>query len=295
MPVVSIYTSLGEDINLPKEKDILSVYIRRESDINNKSLIEIFPDIVDKTTHKEKGIDLFVKISEDINKDTYKKNSKIDKIFSKKNPIITYGIMIVCLIMLVVMYIDGNPNNINTLIKYGANVDTLTKNGEYFRLFTCMFLHIGIIHFVLNMYSLYILGPQVESFFGKIKYLFIYLFSGMCGSILSIAFSHNVISAGASGAIFGLLGCILYFGYYYRAYLGNIVRSQILPIIILNLGIGFMISGIDNAAHIGGLLGGIIASMAVGVPDKSSKFERINGITILVIYTAFIIYLAFLR
>ena len=143
------------------------------------------------------------------------------------------------------------------------------------------------------MYSLYIIGPQIESFFGKLKFLFIYLFSGISGSILSIAFSHNVVSAGANGAIFGLLGSILYFGYYYRAYLGNVIKSQILPIIVLNLMIGFLSTGIDNVAHIGGLIGGIIASMAVGVPGKSTKFEKTNGWIILIIFTVFITYLSF--
>lgn len=296
MPVISIYTSLGEDVKLPDEKDILSVYIPKQSDIKNDNLVKIFPDIVCKTKHPEKGIDLFMKISEDINQNTYKKSTKIDRIFSKKTPIVTYTIMLICLVAFLAMYIFGNGSeDIQTLLRFGANLDVLTKGGQYYRLLTCMFLHIGFIHIILNMYSLYIIGPQVESFFGKVKYLFIYIFSGICGSILSLAFSHNVVSAGASGAIFGLLGSILYFGYYYRAYLGNVVKSQILPIILINLVIGFMMTGIDNAAHIGGLLGGIVASMAVGIPDKSTRFERTNGWIILAIYLMFIVYLGFVR
>ena len=113
--------------------------------------------------------------------------------------------------------------------------------------------------------------------------------------MLSLAFTHNTISAGASGAIFGLLGSLLYFGYYYRAYLGNVVKSQIVPIILLNLAIGFILTGIDNAAHIGGLVGGIVASMAIGIPDKSTKFEKINGLVMLIIYFAFLVYLGFIR
>ena len=113
--------------------------------------------------------------------------------------------------------------------------------------------------------------------------------------MLSIAFSHNVISAGASGAIFGLLGSLLYFGYYYRPYLGNVIRSQILPIIIINLIFGFVAEGIDNAAHIGGLIGGILASIAVGISNKDSKGDNIHGIILLAIYLTFIIYLVFIR
>ena len=294
MPVLSIYTNLSEDIVLPNEKDKPNFYIKKQSDINNDRLIKLFPDIVSKTSHEEKGIDLFMKISEDINVNTYKKSSKIDKIFSQKTPIVTYSIMLVCLIMLILTFLTGDGFSASTLIKYGASVDVLIKNGEYYRLFTCIFLHGGLLHFIINMYSLYIIGPQIESFFGKKKYLFIYLVSGVCGSILSIAFIHNTISVGASGAIFGLLGSMVYFGYYYRAYLGNVVKSQIIPIILINLMIGFMLPNIDNAAHIGGLIGGLLATMAVGIPEKGTKFEKTNGIITLLIYIVFILCLAFL-
>ena len=100
-------------------------------------------------------------------------------------------------------------------------------------------------------------------------------------------------SIGASGAIFGLMGALVYFGYHYRVYLGNVVKSQIIPLILLNLCIGFLSSGIDNFAHIGGLIGGSLISIAVGVKDKSSTFERINGFIISAIFLIFIIYMAF--
>ena len=146
------------------------------------------------------------------------------------------------------------------------------------------------------LYSLYVIGPQIESFYGKYKFLFIYLFSGICGSILSLAFSpDNYVSVGASGAIFGLLGSLLYFGYHYRVYLGNVLKSQIIPIILLNLFIGFAVPGIDNFAHIGGLIGGVFASMLMGVPDKKNKADRVNGSILSLIYLFFIIYLAFFR
>ena len=117
----------------------------------------------------------------------------------------------------------------------------------------------------------------------------------MSASILSLAFNTDTISAGASGAIFGLLGALLYFGYHYRVYLGNAVRSQIIPIIVINLIFGFTtMTGIDNAAHIGGLIGGVLASMALGVPEKSNKTEKFNGLIVLCIYFGFIIYMAFI-
>ena len=298
MPVISIYTSLGEDVVLNDDEYSLSVFINKLADIKNEQLLSLFPNIVEKTNHEEKGVELFVKISEDINKESLKKSKRVEKIFSMKQPIITYTFMSVCifLFLFLVLFIDGNVFNFSadSLVTFGGNVGILTKNGEYYRLFTSMFLHIGIFHLLCNMYSLYIIGPQVESFYGKIKYLIIFLISGITGSILSLSFSpDNVVSVGASGALFGILGAICYFGYHYRVYLGNVLKSQIIPIIVLNLLIGFFVSGIDNFAHIGGLIGGIFSSMALGVPDKSGKSDKINGCILLSIYVIFIIYLAF--
>lgn len=299
MPVISIYTNLGEDVELPLEDNILSVLISKTSEIGNHQLIHLFPDIVEKTQHEEKGIDLFVKISDDINKESFEKSKKVEKIFAMKMPLITYFIIGVCVVMFLITcvlngdFVDISPS---LLVRIGGNLGMYTKNGEYYRLFTCMFLHAGILHIACNMYSLYVIGPQIESFYGKYKFLFIYIVSGICGSILSLAFSPgNVVSVGASGAIFGLLGSILYFGYHYRVYLGNVLKSQIVPIIVLNLLIGFMASGIDNFAHIGGLIGGVFTSMAMGVPGKARKSDRANGCILLLIYVVFIIYLAFFK
>lgn len=290
--VLNIYTDI-EDDKMLSDNDI---FISKEKDINNPKLTSIFPNIVEKTTRKENGIEYFVKVTDNINKTNEKRNRVAEKIFSYKKPIITYAIMIICIILFIMMYIFGNGSeSTNTLINFGANYDVLTKSGEYYRLFTCMFLHIGIMHLICNMYSLYVIGKEVEGLFGKWKYLLIYLLSGICGSMLSLAFSYNTVSAGASGAIFGLLGALLYFGYYYRTYLGAVMRTSIIPVILFNLVIGFLSSGIDNAAHIGGLVGGILIAMAVGIPDKSSKKEKINGIILSILYICFIGFLAFGR
>ena len=165
------------------------------------------------------------------------------------------------------------------------------RTGEYYRLLTGIFLHGSIFHLFFNCYSLYVVGSQIESFLGKIKYIIIYLFSGLCGSLLSITFGGGVASIGASGAIFGLMGALCYFGYYYRIYLGNVVKTQLIPLIILNLSLGFMVSGVDNAAHIGGLIGGVIMTKALGIKDKSNNFDKFNGWIIVLIFTAFLAYM----
>ena len=145
------------------------------------------------------------------------------------------------------------------------------------------------------MYSLYIVGSQVEYFYGKVKYIIIYLFSLIMGSLFTVALSSvNTVSAGASGAIFGLLGSILYFGVKYRGYIGNSLINQIVPVVILNLIIGFTTPGIGNAAHIGGLIGGSMG-VGIGIDNREQKSSRVNGIVISVILTIFMIYIGFMR
>lgn len=290
--VFSIYTDI-EDENLLAADD---VFIAREKDINNPKLTSIFPDIVEKTNRKEDGLEYFVKVSDNINKKNEKRSKAVEKIFSYKKPIVTYTLIGICILLFILMYIFGNGSEDKyTLIKFGANLDRLVRAGDYYRLFTSIFLHIGIIHLLCNMFSLYAIGKEIENLFGKVKYLIIFVLSGISGSLLSIAFTHNTISAGASGAIFGLLGALLYFGYYYRTYLGAVIRSSIIPVIVINLVIGFLTPGIDNAAHIGGLICGVLTAMMVGVPDKSSKAEKINGGIITTLYIIFIVYLALFR
>lgn len=296
MNVLSIYVDVGENVTMVEEEEhFKSIFANKVNDLKNPELLEVFPDIIEKTKFEEKGIDLFAKITNDINNTNIDKGEKLAKIFTNKSSLITYTIIIICVIVFGLMYILGNGSmDEGTLITFGANLGFLTKNGEYFRLLTCAFLHIGIVHLLFNMYALYVIGPQVESFFGKFKFTLIYLLSAISASTLSLIFNDNVISAGASGAIFGLLGALLYFGYYYRVYLGNVLKSQIVPIILINLVFGFVVSGVDNAAHIGGLIGGVLTSMALGAPDKNNKADRINGFIVLAIYFGFIIYMAFM-
>ena len=289
--VLSIYTDI-EDEKILNNDDVL---ITKEKDINNPKLVSAFPDIVEKTNRKEDGFEYFIKVTDNINKKNEKRNKIAEKIFSYKQPIVTYIIMAICIILFILMELSGGSTNSQTLLKYGANLDVLVKNGEYYRLFTCIFLHIGIMHLLCNMYSLYIIGREVENLFGKIKYIIIFILSGIFGSIMSLAFTHNTISAGASGAIFGLLGALLYFGMHYRTYLGEAIKRSIIPIIVVNLIIGFFAEGIDLAAHIGGLVGGVLVAMMVGVPDKSKAKDIINGTILTIIYLIFISYLAFWR
>ena len=294
MNALSIYIDLGDnvtDISVDDGRNNLSVLVKSINDLTkNKMIKEIFPDIVEKTHHDEDGMELLFKITDNINTVNERKSKKMEKIFSNKKPIVTNAIIVLCIMMFI---ISGFGFDTYTLVKYGANSSTLVKGGEYYRLFSYMFLHAGFIHILLNMYSLYIVGPQVENFFGKWKYILIYLFSGISGGLLSIAFNGNTISVGASGAIFGLFGALIYFGYNYRGYIGTIIRSQIVPIVIYNLLMGFFIPGIDVSGHVGGLLGGLIVSNMLGTIEN--KKYNISNIMLFVIYFGFLIYLGIFR
>lgn len=173
---------------------------------------------------------------------------------------ITYAIIILnILVYMVTSYLSRSiiDSNLNVLVFMGAKVNLLIDEGQYYRLFTCMFLHAGIVHLAVNMYSLYMLGIFTERIYGKIKYITIYIISGLISSLFSYMFSSS-ISVGASGAIFGLLGALLVFALKMKRSINKDFVANIITIIVVNLIIGFSIANVDNFGHIGGLIGGII-------------------------------------
>jgi len=292
---LNILLNVSDNVaDLEGSKNIASIKINDVEEItSDNSILEVFPKIKNKLIKDKEGIDLIVNVTNDINAKTVKDNATFTKIFEPKKLFVTPLLIIICVIAFVLMYLIGNGSeDVYTLLYFGANNRSLVQEGEVWRLVTSVFLHIGLAHLVVNMYSLYIIGKQLEGFLGKIKYLAVFLISGLLGSLLSVVF-HESVSAGASGAIFGLLGSLLYFGYHYRLYLGTVLKTQIIPVIILNLAIGFMFQGIDNFAHIGGLVGGYLATMALGIPGKANKTDRINGIVVLVLLILFLSYMLF--
>lgn len=291
MNTLSLFVNLGDSVNMNNisYSNIDCANLKSIKDIKNYTFItENYPTITNEINSKEKGMELFMKITEDINKKNIETSNKAEDVFSKKTPYITYILIFINILFYVLSVISNSFYN--SMVLNPSKI----LNGEYYRLLSCIFMHGGIIHLLCNMYCLYVIGPQVESFFGKIKYIVIYLLSGIIGSLMSLSIT-NSISLGASGAIFGLLGSILYFGYHYRVYLSQAIKSQIIPIIVLNLFLGFMLNGVDNAAHIGGLIGGVLASMMAGVKYKSSTMEKVNGLILTIIFTLFLIYLGFFR
>ena len=290
---LSIFLDLGENVSqdIHAIPNVECVKINTESDFKKSDVIKKeFPDLTKKLKYSEEGIALFAKITSDINEHNKKDAKKINAVFKNKFPMITYWLIAVNVILYVIPILFGQYNDlINNYSVWGPAI----REGQYYRLLTGIFLHGGILHLLFNCYALYVIGAQVENFLGRIKFLIIYLVAGISGALFSVIFGGNFASIGASGAIFGLMGALVYFGYHYRVYLGTVVKSQIIPLIVLNLLLGFCVSGIDNFAHIGGLIGGTLISIALGVKDKSSWFERINGWIITIIFLAFSVYMAF--
>lgn len=287
---LSILTDVGENVDREKTFDNIDIiYYENESGLLDNPIIkENFKDLKKNLEYSEDGLQLFLKITQEINMKNTKDTIENERILSPKKPTVTFillGIMTLAFLMTFIY----NPN---TIILYLGNQKDLVVSGEIYRLITSGFLHVDIIHFLSNCYALFVIGKLSEGYYGKWKYLLIFFISMITGNLLSISMS-NSFSIGASGAIFGLLGCLLYFGYHYRIYFGNVLIKQIVPIIILNLFIGFTVSGIDNYAHIGGLIGGFLVSKAVGINSKDKKSDKINGIVLSAIYIIFLIFLNF--
>ena len=294
---LTILLNVGENVNLDKTvKHFDFLQINDVSDLTtNNSFTKLFPDIKEDVMSLEAtdDIEFFLHITNDINEETEKKNKIYDKTFRPKPIIVTYVLIAINVLLFLLTssgILDINHFFVST---------TSLQAGEYYRVITAAFMHANIYHILCNMYSLYILGSQLEQVLGKIKFIIVYLASAMFGCLMSAGVSavtgSNIASVGASGAIFGLMGCLLYFGYHYRLYLGNVLFAQLIPVIILNLGLGFMLPGIDNFAHIGGLVGGLFTGMVVGIEGKTEKSDTINGIIVSLILVAFLCYIIFFR
>ena len=163
----------------------------------------------------------------------------------------------------------GSSTAKETLVRLGAMESWLISSGEYWRLFTAMFLHSGLIHLGFNVIGLFIFGQQLERLYGHSRFLVIYILGGLAGSVTSYAFNLSVtqyaIGVGASGALFGTLGALTAFFLSNRSRLGETGRQTLIGLVVLasiNLFVGFIIPGIDNFAHIGGFAGGFLLGMA---------------------------------
>lgn len=191
---------------------------------------------------------------------------------------------------------SGGSENVETLLEYGASYAPLVSHGQYWRLVTPMFLHAGPAHLLLNMFVLYALGVLAEPLYGHGRFAVIYVASGIGGSALSVWRSLSV-AVGASGALMGIAGALIVVGWRYGAGLPPRLRRLLVrllpPLILLELAsgwgltrlvrilpfLGHHVAGVDNWAHLGGLLTGLLLAVLIPVPEPESLWSRLSPVT----------------
>ncbi len=188
------------------------------------------------------------------------------------------GVNVVVFVVMLVSGVDIMTPLTKDLLTWGANYGANTTGGEPWRLFTCMFLHIGVIHILFNMMVLWNVGPLIERLLGNFGFLVAYVVSGLAGSLASSAWNPYIVSAGASGAIFGLYGVLIGFllrhkeGIPKEVLLG--LQKDAVVFVGYNLVYGFMLPNTDVAAHLGGLLGGFLCGLLVAHPPSREAVSK---------------------
>ena len=217
--------------------------------------------------------------------DIYQKRKEIENIFSYGKPRLTYMLIFINILMFFALETSGGSMNIENLIQFGAKYNAAIVEGEWWRIVTSMFLHIGLLHLMMNMVAIYYLGIIVERIYGSLRFLFIYFLAGIGGGLASFGLNEQ-IAAGASGALFGLFGALLFFGVIYKKIFLETMGINLLIILSINIIISLTIPQIDIGAHIGGLIAGFISSVICYLPRKTNvRFQ----ILALVIYILFVV------
>ena len=181
-------------------------------------------------------------------------------------PVMTWALLGANVVVWVAATVAGGTEDPEVLLDFGAMFGPLIASGEYWRLFTAMFLHVGFAHLALNGFGLYIFGPLVERAFGHTRFLTIYVLAGLLGSMASYLFNSISVGVGASGAIFGVLGALAAFFVAHREVFGAMARRNLTGLLVLagiNMMFGLITPGIDNAAHMGGFAAGFALGLGL--------------------------------
>lgn len=195
----------------------------------------------------------------------------------KKEPM-TSILILINLMVFVLVEATGSSQDTMHMVKCGAvYIPYILERGEYYRIFTCMFLHFGMEHLANNMLVLFVLGQRLEPIVGKFKFLVIYILGGMGGSLVSLAadLRHQdfVVSAGASGAVFAVMGAMIYVLLRGRGRVADLSARQILIMAVFSVYLGFAAGGVDNAAHLGGMACGFALAVFLYHPRKIRNVE----------------------
>ena len=199
-------------------------------------------------------------------------------VWSRRTPF-TYVFFGFNILIFILMALAGGSTNDRTLMAFGVKANEEIARGQWWRFVTPIFIHIGMLHLIFNSYALWIVGPQVEKLYGGARFVILYVLTGVAAVYSSYFYHPLAKSAGASGAIFGLFGVLLVFGIRYRdsipAFFKRAVGTGVLPVIVINLIIGFTIPAIDNSAHIGGLLAGALLALVIPFHKPGDETPRV--------------------
>lgn len=190
----------------------------------------------------------------------------------RKEPVTAGLILLNILVFLAVEFTGSSQNTMHMLDCGAAYTPMIVQGGEYYRLFTCMFLHFGIEHLLNNMLVLFVLGSRLERVIGKIKFLLIYLLGGVLGNVISLYLELHAqnftVSAGASGAVFAVMGAMIYIVIRNKGRLGDLSMRQILIMAAFSLYFGFASTGVDNTAHVAGMVSGFLLAVLLYHPGR---------------------------
>lgn len=200
------------------------------------------------------------------------------RLMRSRPPVVSYTLLSVNILMFALMYLHGSPQSDATLREFGALSPRLILQGQWWRLCTAIFLHAGVAHILFNMISLFAIGPITERLYGSTRFLAIYLGAGLLGSVSSFTYAVlmnnlDVLGVGASGAIFGLAGALIAIRFQRSDIIPLRLRQRIstslIPLVVLNLFVASVTPHVDNSAHLGGLIGGILLSMLLPVTRRT--------------------------
>lgn len=195
----------------------------------------------------------------------------------RKNPVSRVNFTIIIINILVFEWVEttGSSENLAHMLECGAAFPPLIAAGEYYRLVTCMFLHFGFEHLFNNMLLLFFIGDYLERAVGPLRYGVIYLLGGLGGSLLSFFYNleigREVVSAGASGAVFAVIGAMVYVVIVHKGKLEDISLQRLLLMAVLSIYFGIVSGGVDNVAHIGGFAAGFLLGMIVYRKGRHSR------------------------
>lgn len=203
------------------------------------------------------------------------------KDFFKSRSMVNLTIVMINVIVFLVLSFMGDTENADFMVQHGASYTPyIVQDGKYYLLVTSMFLHFGLDHLFNNMVVLIFMGDVLEKKLGKIRYLFIYFGGGIAGNCLSVYMdlqkAQYPVSAGASGAIFAVIGAILWLIIKNKGRLGDISGRKFVLMIVLSVFQGYTSIGVDNAAHIGGLVIGFFLCMILSIGVKESEDEYLT-------------------